>query len=221
MRYTRAVIQVVSKFGWWGGWVFFVFFSGCGICNSEHHFIVLGDGSKVYNPDSSPFSYIDVVQGDFLEVLEEKIGEKNPYYMYLGGVFVYQRMPGYDTFEFDVSAVELLETSWSLGVVDAGYDLYKIFYSGVEVCIDKELGVKYLVASASYGYAKSQEVLAQAYGGKVLQDSFEVDYAKSFFWFMKAATQGDKLSTVNVSLMLHEGLGVERNDELSLSGCQK
>ncbi|USZ50666.1 tetratricopeptide repeat protein [Halomonas sp. DN3] len=221
MRYTRAMIQVVSRFGWWWWGGVFVFFSGCGICDNEYNFVVLGDGGKVYNPDSSPLSYVDVVREISPPILEEKLEGKDPYYMYLGGVLLYQRMPGYDALELDVSAVELLETSWGLGVVDAGYDLYKIFYNGIDVCIDRELGVQYLVSSASSGYAKSQEVLAQAYGGKVLQDSFDEDYAQSFFWFMKAASQGDKLSTVNVSLMLHEGLGVERDDELSFEWLSK
>ncbi|WP_176502588.1 tetratricopeptide repeat protein [Cobetia sp. 5-11-6-3] len=111
--------------------------------------------------------------------------------------------------------LKVLRDVWENGLVDAGFNLFNIYYQGELVDENKQKALSYLIKSAELGYFASQRKLGLLYSGDdtYIDDLLTKDSEKAFAWFVRAAKNNDKLSAVNVAYMLYNGVGVKKSDK--------
>ncbi|RQW72954.1 sel1 repeat family protein [Halomonas sp. YLB-10] len=132
---------------------------------------------------------------------------------FLSGFLSQGGVRGFDVEKNIEDMVKYNENAWRLGAVDAGYVLFGMYYTGGGVEKNKGVALRYLLDSARLGFIRSQRQLGVAYRGLTLRDLVDKDEAAAFEWFLLAAEQGDRTSATNVAVFLHEGRGVDKDDD--------
>ncbi|MCO7215260.1 MULTISPECIES: tetratricopeptide repeat protein [unclassified Halomonas] len=197
------------------------FLVACDSCNDDVDVKDISEIARVYNPDPGPLALELVFSSSTPNEIAQKSDDENPYYVYLEGVLNFGNVTGHDRLRDEQRGVELLKKAWSLGVVEAGYSLFDIYYKGIGVCKNTEIALEYLEASAELGLVKSQRVLGHVYRGVRLSGVVEQDFSQSYYWYEKAAMQGDRVSSLNLAGLTHEGRGVVRNDKEAMDWLLK
>ena len=208
-------------------YAFFLFVSLSLIgCLEESHylhgeFVEMKSSPIIINRDTDEYSLLKYYDNYNIEDLNELSLAGDVEARYLKAVLYLADMGGYGV-ERDVDkGVSELESLWREGVVDAGFYLYLIHYQSSIGDDGHDISLKYLLASAEYGYPRSQQELGLAYSGDYLSELVDVDYVRSATWYTRAAEQGDKLSAINLSGLYLRGDGVDKNLEKSFEWISK
>lgn len=170
------------------------------------------------NPD------IDALRESFdttIEKITEKTEQNDAESIYLLGLINFGHITGFEREPNRARAIELIRKAWRLGIVDAGYSLFTVYYNGVVAPANKPLALAYLEASAEKGLIISQRDLGHAYRGADPQGLVEEDIEQARYWFTRAAEQGDAESATQLAGIYHKGLGVERDDEAAFNWLKR
>lgn len=111
--------------------------------------------------------------------------------------------------------VEMMESVWREGVVDAGYDLFLAFTNGMGVRRNEDVAKNYLITSAELGYILSQQTLGLAYAGRSIDIKMSPDHGEAIKWSRLAADQGDLVSAGNLATIYGKGEGVKIDEKTS------
>ncbi|ALM52013.1 tetratricopeptide repeat protein [Halomonas huangheensis] len=198
----------------------FMTFLGCekdggDALNDSSSFVEMEVPGKVYNND--PRATVEDVYGDSLvSKIESDADNGDAYAAMLLGMLYFSENSRYEISPDHEKGLSLLKKAWRLGVVDAGYPLFQVYskWGGEE---NREVAIEYLESSAGMGYIKSQSALAEDYFGRGSWDFFPTNYGLAREWYERSASLGDVESGVALALIYHEGLGVQKNDDVAFS----
>ncbi|UTV87792.1 sel1 repeat family protein [Cobetia amphilecti] len=173
---------------------------------------------EIINNDSGPFSserlFGEIDYGSLIDNYNK--GDHRAAYVYAINLF-----KGYKFDKNQDKGIEILESLWKQGVVDAGYSLFQIYYLGLGVPENKDVAAKYLKLSADAGYINSQRKLGYIYADRDEVKMFKKNLSQSLYWFKRAAENGDKVAALNVAGMYREGMGIKPNSEKSFEWLEK
>ncbi|MCJ8284118.1 tetratricopeptide repeat protein [Halomonas sp.] len=155
------------------------------------------------------------------EELKHRANDGDIFSSYLLSWANLSNVSGFDVSQDYEAGVRGLKEVWRNGGVDAGYKLYTVYLEGVGVKKDLDVAYDYLIASAENGFPKSQQQLGYVYSGRSYPRILDVSYEDSVLWFSRAASQGDKLSAVNLSGLYHRGSGVRQDDQKAFEWISK
>ncbi|WP_419307031.1 tetratricopeptide repeat protein [Chromohalobacter israelensis] len=112
-------------------------------------------------------------------------------------------------------AVNLLQESWLSDIVDAGYALAAMYYSGE--CVDEDIEKSRRLAkeTADAGYVLSQRMLGRAYWGREWEKLCSRNMQKAVYWLGKAGEAGDRQSAGNLAYIYKVGDGIEKDERKS------
>lgn len=187
---------------------------GCDLCSDDREEVVdISYFGKIYNKDPGALALKGIYSSFTTKEIYDRSNLGEPYFVYLEGVLSYGGITGHDITRDLGKAVDLIENSWGLGVIDSGFDLYKFYSNGNGVCKNSDRAMTYLRASAELGYIKSQRTLGDVYRGVEFVPGIDKNFYLSYHWYEQAAVQGDRVSALNLAGLLHEGKGVEQDDD--------
>ncbi|PTL88547.1 hypothetical protein C6W89_21065, partial [Halomonas sp. SYSU XM8] len=135
--------------------------------------------------------------------------------VYFGQIIGFELQP--DTSE----GTKLLQEAWRLGVIDAGYSLFTVYYRGIGSPVNRPLALAYLQASAERGYILSQRKLGHAYRGSNPRGLVEENIQQARTWFTKAAEQGDAESATQLAGIYRKGLGVPKDEQAAFDWLKR
>ena len=167
---------------------------------------------------------IDALSESFdttIEQITEKSEQNDAESIYLLGLINFGHITGFEREPNPARAIELLRKAWRLGIVEAGYSLFTVYYNGVVAPANKPLALAYLEASAEKGYILSQRRLGHAYRGSNPRGLVEENIQQARIWFTKAAEQGDAESATQLAGIYREGLGVPKNEQAAFDWLKR
>ena|GEM_PF-1481293 len=140
---------------------------------------------------------------------------------FLLGLVYFGQITGFER-QLDTSeGSKLLQEAWRLGVIDAGYSLFTVYYKGIGTQVNKPLALAYLQASAEKGYILSQKDLGHAYRGADPRDLVNEDIQQAKIWFTEAAEQGDAESATQLAGIYREGTGVPKDEQTAFEWLKR
>lgn len=95
----------------------------------------------------------------------------------------------------------------------AQYNLGVVYLKGDGVKMNTEIGIEWLKKSGELGYLSSQYVLGLIYERGLYFT--KVDYKEAFYWYYKAANQGDYKSQLAIGDFYNEGKCVARDGDMA------
>lgn len=213
--------------------LFFLFIlSGCdGLIGKATHIsedtqIVTMEGEPHFianSPEVAPLW--DNYENTTLAQLTEKSQEGDSEAIFLLALIQFGHTTGFEQEPEHARGLNMLQEAWRLGVVDAGYSLFTVYYKGIGIRKNIPLSLAYLEASAEKGYIQSQKDLAYAYRGTIdgpyPRGIVEEDIERARFWFTKAAEQGDAESATQLAGIYHKGQGVPQNDRAAFEWLKR
>lgn len=167
--------------------------------------------AKIYFDDPDMYSlnraYASLNRDDLVNIKEPDRIKK----MILSGILY---INGDDEFKINKDCNEgykRLKAAWDSKGIDAGYNLFLMYYNGI--CVDKnyDMAKFYLEATAKSGYIIAQRDLGKAYWGYKIDDLYPKNMDKAISWLTKAAENGDRRSAGYLSDIYRKGDGVDKD----------
>ncbi|MCJ8284120.1 tetratricopeptide repeat protein [Halomonas sp.] len=189
-------------------------FSVLSFNDNDINFIEMTSSPVIYDVSGDSSYLSDFIKSKGVGSVFNLAQEGDPYAVYARGVLKFGNISS-EVSRNLASAIEDVESSWRLGVVDAGYKLFELYFDGVGVDKNYELALYYLKSSAEFGYLKSQRYLGVAYSGLAGHGLVQENAERAKYWFERAATNGDKLSTKNLAILYYDGAADERDKNMS------
>ena len=153
-------------------------------------------------------SYWDYFNNITEDQMKERSRNADGEATFLLGLVNFGQIIGFERQPNTSEGTQLLQEAWRLGVIDAGYSLFTVYYRGIGSPVNRPLALAYLQASAERGYILSQRKLGHAYRGSNPRGLVEENIQQARIWFTKAAEQGDAESATQLAGIYRKGLGV-------------
>lgn len=111
-----------------------------------------------------------------------------------------------------VRAKKMINKSKDLGIVDAEYILFTMYYRGDCVKKDMRQARSFLESSSSQGFIRAERDIGLSYWGKYIPGLYKTNMDKAIYWLKKAANDGDSRAASYLSYIYKEGIsGVDVN----------